>query len=186
MSHSPRRIQIVGSSNAGKSTLTARLAAETGFPLVELDALNFEPNWKGRNVHKPDEFTRLISAATASDSWIVAGNYTKFSHQLTWPRADTIIWLDLPLPLLSIRLLRRSWKRSRSKELLWGTNRERFLPQLRIWHSTSLLNWLWKNHHRYRKLLSTAQTDPQWQHLNFIRLTTSKEASQFSLKTENP
>ena len=62
MSYSPHRIQIVGSSNAGKSTLATRLAAETGFPRVELDALNWKPNWQGRHQHEPDEFRRLTSA----------------------------------------------------------------------------------------------------------------------------
>ena len=65
------------------------------------------PTGKAAMNMNPKEFRRLIREATAGDAWIVAGNYTKFSHELTWPRADTIIWLDLPLPLLSLRLLRQ-------------------------------------------------------------------------------
>ncbi|MGJ8726299.1 MAG: adenylate kinase [Roseibacillus sp.] len=186
MSPSPRRIQIVGSSNAGKSTLAARLASESGYPYVELDALNFEPNWRGRNQHDPEEFRRLIREATDGDAWIVAGNYSVYCRELTWPRADTIIWLDFPLPLLSLRLIRRSWRRSRKKELLWGTNYEQFWPQLRFWHPDSLLNWLWANHARQNQNLLNAKVDPRWAHLNFIHLTSPQEASQFTFKTKNP
>ena len=186
MSPSPRRIQIVGSSNAGKSTLAARLSSETGYPHIELDALNFEPNWRGRNKHDPDEFRRLIREATNSDSWIVEGNYTLYSHELTWPHADTIIWLDLPLSLQSVRLLRRSWRRWRNKELLWGTNRESFWRQLLFWRADSLLNWLWTHHASRREALLKAKADPRWQHLRFIHLTSVKEASLFTLETENP
>ena len=181
MNLQPQRIQIVGSSNAGKSTLAARLAAEMNYPFVELDALNWMPNWQGRHEHEPEEFRRLIREATSGDTWIAAGNYTKFSQELIWPKADTIIWLDLPLPLLTLRLLRRSWQRSRQRELLWGTNREQFWIQFCLWSDSSLLSWLWKNHHSYRRRLTENQTDSQWQHLRFIRLTSAEEATQFSL-----
>ena len=174
-----RRIQIVGSSNAGKSTLAAQLASETGYPLVELDALNFKPGWQGRSQHEPDEFRRLIREATVGDSWIVAGNYTVFSQEITWPRADVIVWLDLPLSLLTVRMLCRSWKRWRTQELLWGTNRERFWPQLRVWHSDSLFNWLWLNYRRYRENLIDAQQDERWKHLRFVHLKSRKEVARF-------
>lgn len=151
MSHSPRRIQIVGSSNAGKSTLAAKLAAETGYPHIELDALNWEPNWHGLHQHNPEEFRRRIQQATTGDSWIIAGNYTTFSQ-----------------------------------ELLWGTNYESFWPQLRFWHSNSLLNWLWLNHGRQRNALLKAESDLRWQHLHFIHLKSPREATQFSIKTKNP
>lgn len=186
MSYSPHRIQIVGSSNAGKSTLAARLAAETGFPRVELDALNWKPNWQGRHQHEPDEFRRLISEATKGDKWIVAGNYTRFSQELTWPRADTIIWLDLPLRLLTLRLICRSWKRWRQNELLWETNYERFWPHFRFWHPDSLLYWLWSNHGHQRQNLLNAKTDPRWQHLRMVHLNSAKEIAEFSLKAKSP
>ena len=43
------------------------------------------------------------------------------------PVADTLIWLDLPFPLVMWRLLRRTLGRIRSRQDLWGTgNRESF------------------------------------------------------------
>ena len=55
----------------------------------------------------------------------MAGLYATFSQRVFWPRLQMAIWLDLPLPRLVWRVVARSWRRWRSKELLWGTNRIR-------------------------------------------------------------
>ncbi|HTE18391.1 MAG TPA: AAA family ATPase, partial [Armatimonadota bacterium] len=41
----PRRIVVVGSSGAGKSTMAAALSQRLGLPHIELDALRHGPNW---------------------------------------------------------------------------------------------------------------------------------------------
>jgi len=127
------RIHVIGSSCSGKSSLAERLARGLAVPLVELDALNWEPNWVGLSTAEPDEFERRLRAATAGDAWVVAGSYARFSERVFWPRLETVIWLDLPLPLLLVRALTRSWRRWRSRELLWGTNYERFWSQFMVW-----------------------------------------------------
>ena len=40
-----RRIHVMGNSSSGKSTLAERLSRALELPLVELDALNWEPGW---------------------------------------------------------------------------------------------------------------------------------------------
>ena len=62
-----------------------------------------------------------------------------------------MIWLDLPMPVLLWRTLRRTWQRWRSRELLWGTNYERFWPQFTIWSKDSLLTWIVTQHARKRR-----------------------------------
>ena len=42
------------------------------------------------------------------------------SRRTFWERLDTVVWLDLPMPLLLWRVLWRTWQRARSRELLWG------------------------------------------------------------------
>src|SRR5688572_20144357 len=124
-----RRIAIIGSTSSGKSTLGERLARLLGVPLVELDALNWKPGW----VESTDEeFFPKIVEATSGDGWVVAGSYSR-TRELYWSRLETVIWLDLPLAVSVWRVLVRSWRRSRNRELLWGTNYERFWPQLKVW-----------------------------------------------------
>ena len=39
---------------------------------------------------------------------------------------ETIVFLDMPLWLLTYRVVTRTWRRHRQRELLWGTNYEKF------------------------------------------------------------
>ena len=52
------RIHVIGNSSSGKSTLAARLAGALDAPLVELDAINWQPGWVGLNATDPEEFKR--------------------------------------------------------------------------------------------------------------------------------
>lgn len=174
------RIHVVGNSGSGKSTLAARLAALLGVPFVELDALNWLPGWVGLNDTDPAEFERRIREATSGEGWVVAGSYSRFSRPIVWPRLHTVIWLDLPLPLLVWRTIGRSWQRWRSKELLWGSNRERFWPQLMVWRrEDSLLWWVVTQQGRKRREMRAAEADPAWAHIRFIRLASRAEVSAF-------
>ena len=171
-----RRIHVTGNSSSGKSTLGLQLSRMLGTPFVELDALNWKPNWVGLNETNPEELERRICEATAGDSWVVAGSYTRFSQRNFWDRAQTVIWLDLPAPLLLLRMLRRSWRRWRTKELLWGTNHEPFWPQFKVWaKQDSLVWWIVTQHARKRHNMFTYIADPQWAHIRFVRLTSTLE-----------
>ncbi|MEM8545918.1 MAG: hypothetical protein AAGF66_18225 [Cyanobacteria bacterium P01_H01_bin.119] len=175
-----QRILIAGNSCSGKSTLGSHLATILSVPFVELDALNWEPHWVGLNDTDPDKLMRRIQAATAGESWVVAGSYARFSQPVFWPRLETIVWLDLPLYQLVWRMLKRSWKRWRTHELLWGTNYEKFWPQLMVWRrEDSLLWWIVTQYHPKRQKMLEYHIDPQWSHIRFIRLCSSREIQAF-------
>ncbi|WP_420439561.1 adenylate kinase [Candidatus Palauibacter sp.] len=175
-----RRIQVMGNSGSGKSTLAARLAEALDAPFVELDALNWLPGWVGLNQTDPDRFEGRIREATRGERWVVAGSYEKFSRRTLWPRLDSVVWLDLPLPLLVRRFLRRSWRRSRSGELVWGTNRESFRRHLPIWRDDSLLGWIITQHARKRRNMLARVSDPRWAHIRFVRLGSPREVEAFA------
>ena len=176
-----RRIHVIGNSCSGKSTLAARLSSAMSIPLVELDALNWEPNWVGLNDTNPAELERRMQEATSGDSWVVAGSYSGFSSRVFWPRLQTVVWLDLPLPQLVGRVLIRSWRRWRSKELLWGTNYEHFWRQLKVWdQKNSLLAFIVAFHDHKRRSMLVRMADPRWAHIRFVRLRTSSEVERFA------
>jgi adenylate kinase family enzyme len=148
--HSPppigRRIRVCGTTASGKSTLGKALADAIGVPFVELDAFHHMPGWQER----PDEdFRRLVSEAVAGDGWVVDGNYQKAADIIS-PRADTIIWLDYPLPVILARLTRRTFARWWRRELLWGTNRERLWRHFLV-PRDSLYWWVLTTHRRRRR-----------------------------------
>ena len=55
------RIVVIGSSGSGKSTLTEKLANKLEIPWVQLDALNWLPDWIERGA---DEFVSLVDQNT--------------------------------------------------------------------------------------------------------------------------
>ena len=176
-----QRILVIGNSCSGKSVLGEKLSAALGLKFVELDALNWEAGWVGLNEKNPEELERRIRDATDGDDWVVAGSYLKFSQRVFWPRLETVVWLDLPMPQLVWRLLIRSWRRWRSKELLWGTNYEKFWPQLMVWRGEdSLLWWIVTQHRRKRRRMLAYQSDPRWRHIRFLRLRSSAEVETFA------
>ena len=180
-----RRVHVIGNSATGKSTLARRLALALDAEFVELDALNWLPGWVGLNETDPDELERRFEHATRGDAWVVAGSYTRFAKRTFWPRLDTVVWLDLPVPLLVWRVLRRSWRRWRTRELLWGTNFERFWPQLALWRKEdSLVYWIVSAQRRKREGMYAAMADPRWAHIRFLRLASVEEIETFAASVE--
>ncbi len=131
-----RRIVIVGPSCAGKSTLGMELARRLDVPFIELDALFWQEDW-GRPTD--EHFCALLRGAHSGEAWVSSGNYLRQTRLATWPLADTIIWRDAGVVRTSWRILRRSWRRWRTGELLWGTSRERFWRQLKLWDPNASL-----------------------------------------------
>ena len=179
------RIHVTGNSGSGKSTLAARLAKAIDAPFVELDALNWLPGWVDLNVEDPAELERRFRRATQGESWVTAGSYTAPAQRAFWPRLTTIIWLDLPAPLLVYRVLHRSWRRWREAELLWGTNRESFWPHLALWRGEeSLVWWIVTQHNRKRRQMKKAMAAPRWAHIRFVRLASSADVETLAAAVE--
>jgi len=98
-----KRVLIVGSPGAGKSTLAASLARRTGLPLYHLDQLYWQPGWiePGR-----DQWRATLDAVLAQSCWIIDGNYGgTLGARLA--RADTVIDLDVPAWRCLARVIRR-------------------------------------------------------------------------------
>ncbi len=114
-----KRIVIIGSSCAGKTTLGRELAALFDSKRIELDEYHWLPDWQERDV---EDFKKLVAQAIQSDTWVVDGNYSKLGS-FVWDAADTIIWLNLPFWRVYLRLLRRALYRITRREELWNGNR---------------------------------------------------------------
>ena len=140
-----RRINVVGTSAAGKTSMAAALATLLDVPHVEMDALHWEPNW----TEAPDDVLRdRVRAAIAGDGWVVDGNYAMV-RDLLWERVEAVVWLDLPLRTVLWRYLTRTIRRVGRREELWNGNRERLSTHL--FSRDSLLWWILTTYRRRRR-----------------------------------
>jgi adenylate kinase family enzyme len=93
-----------------------------------------------------EEFRSQVAAFTAGDAWVVDGNYFEIvTREVVWPRADTVVWLDLPRPLVMRQLVGRTTRRIVRREVLWNGNRESWRNLLRR-DDRNVLRWAWTSH----------------------------------------
>jgi adenylate kinase family enzyme len=144
-----QRINVVGTSCSGKTTVARVIAERLGLPYTELDALFWGPGWEPM---PHDLFRSRVTDAVAGDRWVLDGGYSTV-RPLIWQRADTVVWLDYSMPLVLGRWARRTIARIRSQEEFWpGTgNRETLRNALR---RDGLLWWILRTHHRRRRTMA--------------------------------
>lgn len=87
------KIAIIGYSGSGKSTLAKKLSEIYNCPLLYLDTIQFEANWKIRDI---DEGRLMVGEFLKNDSWIIDGNYREFLHEKRLQDADKIIFMNFP------------------------------------------------------------------------------------------
>lgn len=116
--HRPRRILVAGVSGSGKSTLARRIAEILEAPYTEVDGLFHGAGWTRR-----DEFEADVAAFTSAPGWVTEWQYSSVRRLLA-ERADTMVWIDLPYPIVLTRVVRRTLRRRLRREELWNGNQE--------------------------------------------------------------
>ncbi len=158
------RIAVVGACGSGKTTLARRLSALAGIPHVELDALHWGPDWTPTPT---EELRRKVSAALAGDKWVTDGNYSTL-RDIVWGQAETLVWLDYPLPFALARLMLRTCRRVITRELLWNGNRETLRDH--ILTSEPIFAFSIRSHRKHRQLYPELLARPEFAHLTLVHL----------------
>lgn len=167
-----QRINVIGMSCAGKTTLARDIATRLGIPHVELDALYWGRDW----TPVPDEtFRARVAEALSADAWVADGGY-QVARDIIWGRADTVAWLDYPLRVILPRYARRTVKRLRSGEEFWpGTgNRETLRNVMR----RDGLFWFILRQHRGKRRRTTRRLAAR-PDLRQVRLRTPRETERW-------
>jgi adenylate kinase family enzyme len=164
---------VVGTTGSGKTTLARQLAKRLALSHVELDALHWNPQWTPA---PPEVFRARVSAALSGERWVVDGNYHQ-ARDLIWQRADTLIWLDYPLPLVLWRLWWRTlWRTTRHPEL-WNGNRETWRGA--FFSRDSLFIWAFKTYKKRRKEYPEVLAQPEYAHLAVGRFRSPRDTQQW-------
>lgn len=88
-----RKIIVIGSPGAGKSTFSRQLRDITGLPLYYLDMINHRPD---RTTVTREEFDSRLSEILRTDRWIIDGNYQR-TIKTRLECCDAVFLLDFPL-----------------------------------------------------------------------------------------
>lgn len=138
-----RRVAVVGSGGAGKSTFSRALAAKLGLPLVHLDEHFWQPGW----VETPSEEWRARQIELlAGDEWIADGNYGG-TFDVRFQRADTVIVMDLGRLICLSRVARRT---------IVGRGRAQQAAGCPERHNLDFYRWVWRYPHDSRPRLDAA------------------------------
>jgi adenylate kinase family enzyme len=169
-----RSVSIQGISGSGKTTLGAALAARLGVPHLETDALVHGPGWTET---PDDELRAAIEQFTRSDGWVIDSDYRRKLGTLVLERADTVVWLDLPLRVCLRRLWGRTIPRIRDQKPLWNDNRESW--RAAFWGWESLFVYAIRKHVGHRRRFTELLARPELAHLDLVRLRSPAEVERW-------
>ncbi len=162
-----RKILIIGSGGAGKSTLARHLHEATGIELIHLDKVFWQPNW----VETPkDDWKKTIENLLKLDSWIMDGNFGG-TMEMRIVAADTVVFLDLPRLLCVWRAYKRflQFRKNTRPDMAEGCDEKCDLK---------FLKWIWdypkRTKPRVEALLKRFQNEK-----NIIRLKSKSEVENF-------
>lgn len=162
-----RRVMIIGGPGSGKTTLALRLGKITGLPVYHMDQIHHLPGW----VERPrDEKSRMCEDVHARDTWIFEGN-----HSSAYPgriaRADTCIWLDLPVALRLCRVVWRTLKH-------YGQDRPSLPENCPERFSWEFIAFIWRTRQSGRIKPAAIKADPP-PHLTFVHLRSGRDANRY-------
>jgi adenylate kinase family enzyme len=161
-----KRILIIGSGGAGKSTLARRLGEITGIEVFHLDKLYWQPNWI-----EPikDDWKKTLEEILKRDSWIMDGNFGG-TMEMRLHACDTAIFLDFPPAVCLYRILKRrlKYRNTNRPDMSVGCNEK---------VDFKFLGWIW-NYRKINKPKVKAFLD-KTKPAQILHFTTAAEVEKF-------
>lgn len=165
-----KRILVIGSSGAGKSTFARNLGEKTGLKVIHLDKLYWKPNWV-ETIDK-DEWKRVVQKTLGGDAWIIDGNYSG-TMEMRLEKCDTVIFLDLPRAVCVYRILKRV-------ALSYGKTRVDMAEGCPEQFDWEFIKWVWNYPTRTKPEVEALLTRFGGEK-KIIRLKSKKEVENFLL-----
>jgi adenylate kinase family enzyme len=155
-----KRVAVFGNTGGGKSTLAKRLADLTRLPLYPLDKIQFRA---GGDEVPHEEYLKTHADLLRQDEWIIDGYGCAASAWERFSKADTLVYIDLPL------VTHHWWVTKRLIEGLWVAP-EGWPDNSPIWHSTiNCYKVLWRCHReltpKYRQLVAEVAASKRVYHM---------------------
>ncbi len=159
-----KRVAVFGNAGGGKSRLARQLAALNGLPLYVIDKIQFR---EGGTVISKEEFLAAHADLLQKDEWIIDGYGSTALAWERFARADTLVYIDLPLAV------HHWWV---TKRLIGGlfVTPAGWPKGSPVWSSSMLsykVLWLFHRHltPKYRKLVADVAATKRVHHLRSAR-----------------
>ena len=115
VTHAPRvgkmrKVMVIGSAGAGKSTFSTSLGEILDLPVYHLDSIFWQPGWVKT---EREDWARTQEALVSGDAWILDGNYGS-TLEIRVRACDTVIFLAYSRWLCLARVIKR-WLRWRGR-----------------------------------------------------------------------
>ncbi|MDH3661408.1 MAG: AAA family ATPase [Alphaproteobacteria bacterium] len=166
------RVVVVGTSCSGKTTFARALARRLGAEHIELDALNWLPNWVER---QPSELLALVVEKASGTAWVSDGNYD-VTQDLLWSRATAVVWLDYSFPLVLWRSVKRTVARVITGDPVCGDNCESW--RIAFFSKRSIILWVIKSYPERQRRYGALFAGGSYPNATKIRLKTPAEAAR--------
>ncbi|WP_337263886.1 MULTISPECIES: shikimate kinase [unclassified Serratia (in: enterobacteria)] len=171
------KVNVVGTSGSGKSTVARQLAQKLAVPYIEMDKLYWRSGWQGT---PGDEFLARVNLALAEAAagWVLDGNYTR-TKAIKWREVDWVVWVDYGFFRTLWQAIRRATLRSWRQSELWpGTgNCESFRRS--FFSRESIIWWTLKTYRQNRSKYLAEMQDADNGHIRFIHLRSPAETASF-------
>jgi len=166
----PRRVLVAGTAGVGKTTTARRIGRTLGIPHTEIDSIHHGPDWTPRATFVPE-----VEAFTGQPTWVTEWQYTATRPMLAH-RADTLVWIDLPVHVAISRLVRRTLRRRIHRTELWNGNVE---PPLRTFFTDRghIVRWGLRTQHETRRRVAIVERSVP--HLRIVHLRSQAEVDRF-------
>ncbi|MEO7540121.1 MAG: DNA topology modulation protein [Pyrinomonadaceae bacterium] len=160
-----RRVIVIGSGGAGKSTFARQLGSVLGIEVIHLDRLYWRSGW----VETPkDEWARTVAELVKRDSWIMDGNYGG-TRGIRLAACDTVIMLDIPRRVCMFRIFKRVLMyRNRNRPDMAEGCGERL--------TIEFVKWVWNYRGRRGEIRREIESFPD---KRFVTLRSDREVESF-------
>lgn len=169
------KIAIIGYSGSGKSTLANQIGILYNCPVLYLDKIQFEANWKER-----DEKTAISMVKRFLDdnnNWVIDGNYTQLCRDRRLEEADIIVFMCFS----RFKCLYQAFKRYIK---YYGKTRESMAPNCNEKLDFEFINWILLGGRSKEKKLQYTETILKYSH-KIVILKNRKETALFLEELKN-
>ncbi|OUS76099.1 AAA family ATPase [Paenibacillus sp. MY03] len=161
-----KRIMIIGSGGAGKSTLARQLGELLQLPVHHLDAYYWKAGWNPTPNEQWDSFQEKL---VLEEYWIIDGNYGR-SLDIRIKQADVIILLDFSRLITIYRVIKR-------RIMYHGKTRPDLNEDCPESLDFEFIKWVWN--FRKTRIPSIIQKLRDYSHKHIIVLKSPKEVKIF-------